>query len=344
MKTTNGSKNLKTKILPKTIVYTGDSELDTRIRHYRYDADSFEMLDRIKIPDIEKRDMIVVEGFKNKEMILNLTNKFGINEFFVEDIFNVSQRNKCETTNDQMFIVLKYAYVKDGVLDFRWLYFILKKELVILFSDYDNDYVEELLSRINNNNAIFTSYDESYIIYTIYDMIIDEQLELARVYREELDTLEIVILQSNKTLSQNLYKLHKNLVQLRNNIRSISDYVSPKDINQNDLVHADLNPFILDLDDHIHNLNEKLNTNIDVCNSLITMYSTQISNRTNDVMKILTIISVIFIPLSFLAGVFGMNFVKFDILQNQYGLLIFIVVSLLISTSMLLWFRLRKWI
>lgn len=337
-------KFLQTRRVPKTFLYTGDSDLDTKIIHYRYTNHSFEALDDINDPHDDFNDMVVVEGFKNREAILKLTNRFHVDEFFIEDIFNVSQRNKYEVTNDQVFIVLKYAFIENGVLDFRRIYFVLKKGHILLFTDYENNYVNELLDRINNKTALFPSYDESYIVYAIYDMIIDEQLEMTRVYKQELEELETVIMQSSKTMSHDLYSLYKRFVQLRNNVQSLIDYVSPKEIIQNELFHQNLLPFISDLEDHIYNLQEKLRTNIDVCNSLISLYSTHISNRTNDVMKTLTIISVIFIPLSFLAGVFGMNFVRFDILQSDYGLLIFFVLSFVIAVGMLGWFKYRKWL
>lgn len=344
MRLLNTNISSKMRKQPKTMLYTGDSDLETKIVHYRYTKNSFVNLENIEEPSDDSCDMIVVEGFENKEGLIDLANKFGINDFYVEDIFNVSQRNKINTTDNQIFIVLKYATLQDNDLEFRRIYFILKKGLVLLFTDYENNYINILLERINNNTAVFTTYDESYIIYTIYDMLVDEQLEMSRILKQELEELEIDILQSTNQQSEELFTIHKQLVQLRNNARSLAEYVSPKEILKEKLFNQDLNPFIIDLEDHIFNLQEKLHNNIDVCNTLITMYSTKISNRTNDVMKTLTIISVIFIPLSFLAGVFGMNFTNFSLLQNEFGLIIFVSVSLFIAFGMLLWFRHKKWL
>lgn len=334
----------KAKKLPKTMIYTGNSNLDTKIAHYRYTKTSFEQMESVIEPSDDYNDMVVVEGFQDKERILELSKKFKVNEFFVEDIFNVTQRNKYELIDDQIFIVLKYAFIENDNIDFRRIYFILKKGLVILFSDYENTYVNLLLERISKKIAMFTSYDESYIVYTIYDMIIDEQIEMTRLYKLELEDMESMIMQSNSSLSNDLFSLHKQFVKLRNNVNSLSENVSIREIIKSDFFHQNLLPFASDLEDHMFNLKEKLATNIDVCNSLITLYSTQISNRTNDVMKTLTIISVIFIPLSFITGIFGMNFVKFDLLQNQYGLIFFGLISISIVVGMLLWFKLRKWI
>ena len=287
--------------------------------------------------------MIVIEGFQNKEKILSLAKRFGIDDFFVEDIFNVNQRNKFETTIDQTFIVLKYANLEQDDLEFRRVYFVLKKGLVLVFTDYENNYVNLLLERINSNIAMFTSYDESYIVYTIYDMIIDEQLEMVRHFKLGLEDLESTVMETNKKDVHDLFVLHKHFVRLRNNVSSLHENVSAKEVLQTEFFNQNLIPYAMDLEDHIFNLKEKLNTNIELCNSLITMYSTQISNKTNEVMKTLTIISVIFIPLSFIAGVFGMNFEYFNILQNQNGLLIFGLTSLVIAVGMMIWFKIRKW-
>lgn len=334
----------KEKKLPKTMVYTGNSDLDTRIAHYRYSKSSFEQLDHVNEPSDEHSDLIVVEGFKNKDEVIKLASTFQVNEFYVEDIFNVTQRNKIEVSDDQAFIVLKYALIVQDTLQFRRIYFILKKGLILVFTDYENHYVNTLLERVKNNIAMFTSYDESYIVYAIFDMIIDEQLEMTRVLKIELEDLESNIMSPSKTMSKDLFNLHKQFVQLRNNVSSLSENVSLNKVRQSEFFHDNLHPFISDLDDHISNLRERLSTNIEVCNSLINMYSTLISNKTNDVMKTLTIISVIFIPLSFVAGVFGMNFVNFNLLQNPNGLVIFGVFSVLIVIGMLMWFKYRKWL
>lgn len=338
----NGSK-AKTKKVPKTMVYTGNSELETKITHYRYDTLHFESLSKVEKPSPDHNDMIVVEGFQNKDKLLELSKEFEINDFYVEDIFNVTQRNKFEITENQVFIVLKYAVLNHNILEFRRIYFVLKKGLVMIFTDYENNYVKLLIERINNKVAMFPAYDESYIVYAIYDIIIDEQLEMTRSFKLTLEELETTIMESDITHSRDLFLLHKQFVQLRNNINSMSDNVSPKEVLQSMFFTQELIPFSSDLEDHIYNLKERLHTNIELCNSLITMYSTQISNKTNEVMKTLTIISVIFIPLSFIAGVFGMNFAYFDILQNQYGLFIFGILSLMIAVGMLIWFKLRKW-
>ena len=147
----------KAKNLPKSMIYTGISDLDTRIAHYRYTKSSFEQLENVKEPSLDHSDMIVIEGFKNKDEVIKLSSSFQVNEFYVEDIFNVTQRNKIEVSGDQTFIVLKYAIQEEDDLKFRRIYFILKKGLVLLFTDYENHYVNTLLERVKNKTAMFTS-------------------------------------------------------------------------------------------------------------------------------------------------------------------------------------------
>lgn len=329
---------------PRKIEYTGFSELETKIKHYRYSDSTFEEISDLFELDDDKSDLIIIEGFKNQKQILDLTRKINVHHFFVQDIFHVNQRNKVEVVENQVFMILKYPIIEQDNLKFRYISFLLQKALIVVFTDYENDYMKILLDRVSKNTALFTSYDESYIIYAVYDIIIDQQLDIADNLRQELEEIEGIIMETNDSISKDLYRLHKNLVQLRNNAQSLNKNLSPKELLSNGLLNPNIEPFILDLEDHIVNLVEKLNTSIEICNSLITMYSNYISNKTNEVMKILTIISVIFIPLSFLAGVFGMNFTSFAVLEFKYGLALFFGFSLFTVVMMLFWFKHNKWI
>lgn len=336
-------KKSKQRYVPGTIVYTGISELETKFRHIKYNQTEFSIEDKVTDIDQTLNNLISVEGFKNQSDIIDLSKKLEVDPFFIEDIFNVAQRNKFTSNEDQAFVIIKYAALEENKIIFKYLSIVVKKKTIVIYSDYENSYLSTLLERVENKIALFPKFEVGFLLYSIYDMIIDDQLELTKKYKTMLNELESDVLEFDNKLGPRLYMVHKNLVVLRNNARALHENVLPEHLFGSDILTIP-SDYIQDLQDHIYNLLEKLNNNIEVCNTLVGMHSNNISNRTNEVMKMLTIISVIFIPLSFLAGVFGMNFTVFPILDATLGIPLFIGFSVLMVVGMIVFFKIKKWI
>lgn len=334
---------VKTRKSPGTIMYTGKSALPTTMTHYTYRNNKIEEVEDLYTYDELNADWISVEGFTDIDNINKFCQEIGMDNLLTEDIFNVTQRNKFITTKEYLFAIIKYPFLEEKDIIFRTISFVLSKGSIVTFTDYKNPFSEEILSRINNNKAMISKYKEDYLLYVIYDIIVDDQLELIKIFSEKLSEYELNILELESVTSSNLYSTHKNLVLLRNNIKSLKENLSPDSLVKSKYFSSEITKYMVDLDDHLKNLIEKSNTNIEICNSLIMMYSNQLSNRTNEIMKTLTIISVVFIPLSFFAGVFGMNFTRFAFLSNPYGLVIFTVLSVSIILGMVLYFKQKKW-
>jgi magnesium transporter len=329
---------------PGTIVYTGNSSLSTNITHYVYGENSLSTNDDLYNLSEDMTDWISVEGFNDINQIKEFCVNLGIDHLTIEDIFNVTQRNKFEVLDDHLFAVLKYISLENDVQTFKYISFIIKKDCIITFSDYTNPFVKEILERIKNDKALISKYYEDYLFYAIYDIIVDDQMEYLKHISDRLNEYESKVLDVNSSTGNKIYKMHRDLVILRNNIISLEENMAPEKLLETEYISDEISKYFTDLEDHLHNLYEKSNTLIEVCNSLIMLYSNQLSNRTNEIMKTLTIMSVIFIPLSFLAGVFGMNFTNFAILQDRYGLLIFGIISVIIPIVMLLYFKHKKWL
>ena len=336
-------KKLKYKNPPGTIIYTGDSSLDTKINHYAYRNNHLEERESLYDYSEKMTDWISVEGFKDIPKIKDMCEKLKIDNLIIEDIFNVTQRNKIETTNDYIFVVLKYATLNEGIIKYDYISVILKSDCIVTFTDYENPFKTEVLDRIINEKAYISKYNEDYLLYVIYDLIVDEQIEIVKSLAQKLYEYETIILDAETHTGASIYKIHKELVVLRNNVKAMHDNISPYNLMKTGFVTEGISKYLLDLDDHLKNLVERINISIDVCNSMILLYSNQLSNKTNEIMKTLTIISVVFIPLSFFAGVFGMNFVNFEILKYKFGVPIFFILSIIIIILMLYYFKRKKW-
>jgi len=211
------------------------------------------------------------------------------------------------------------------------------------FSEVENRFKNEIITRLKDKNLQISKLHEDYLFYVIYDMIIDEELNVYHYINLQLEHLEDNIMNLGKKDQVDLYNIRKSLVFLKNHTSTLQEHASPLSLLQNKLFNVYLEKYFEDLSDHIINLRDKSFVSLEAINNLYEVYSNNVSNKANEIMKTLTIFSAIFIPLSFIAGIFGMNFVNFPILQNNYGLLIFAGICVLIPLGMLLYFKRKKW-
>lgn len=336
--------HLKLRKPPGTVVYTGQVNRQTTITHIQYSENKLVIHDDLKPFSPESVDWVSVEGLSDAEKIKKLCADLSVDSLIVEDIFNTNQRNKFEIFNDYIFSVMKFAYL-DNINQVRYDYIslLLFNNKVITFSEDENRFKNEIIMRLKDKNLQISKLHEDYLFYVIYDMIIDEELNVYHHLNAELEHLEDGIMMLDKKDQIELYNIRKHLVFLKNHTTNTLEYASPKSLLQNKLFNSYLTKYFEDLEDHIINLKDKASLALEAINNLYEVYSTNVSNKQNEVMKTLTIFSAIFIPLSFIAGIFGMNFINFPILKNHYGLLIFTGICILIPVIMLIYFKKKKW-
>ena len=180
-------------------------------------------------------------------------------------------------------------------------------------------------------------------IGVIYDIITDEVLNVFHFVANQVNKLEENLLQLDRQDELTLYNLRKELVYVRNYSNQLKEnlFVNKNLISR--IKGTQTSKYYEDLEDHIVNLNEKAKTELELLKGIFDIYMNNNAHKMNQIMKTLTIFSAIFIPLSFLTGIFGMNFVNFPILQNDYGLMLFLSISLLIPSMMLIYFKYNKW-
>ncbi len=336
--------HLKLKKPPGTVIYTGKANKKTTITHIQYSADKLFIHDDLKPFSTENVDWVSVEGLSDTERIKKLCADLSVDSLIVEDIFNTNQRNKFEIFADYVFSVIKFAYMEtSGEIKYDYISLLLFNNKVITFSEVENRFKNEIIMRLKDKNLQISKLHEDYLFYVIYDMIIDEELNVYHYLNINLEHLEDNIMALDKKDQVNLYNIRKNLVFLKNHSSNTLDYASPKLLLKNPLFNAYLKKYLEDLEDHIINLRDKSVIALEAINNLYEVYSNNVSNKSNEIMKTLTIFSAIFIPLSFIAGIFGMNFINFPILQNHYGLLIFAGICVLIPVVMLIYFKKKKW-
>jgi len=334
---------IKRKLPPGTLIYTGDVTMETEITHFQYNVQEFIQVDDLFSSSKEHVDLITIEGLSNVEKIQQFCKGYNIDRLVIEDILNPNQRNKFESFDDHVFIILKYHTLHKKEIRFQTISMILFKEGLFLFTEEKNPFVEELKKRYENQQAMLSANDEDYLFYALYDMIIDEYINLIAELHTQIEEVEITILDNQNSTEKKLYQTHKNIVNVKNILKRMYENVKPLKINSLDIISSDLGKYFVDLDDHMVNMLDKISNSIESINTLFTLHSANLSNKMNTIMKTLTILSVIFIPLSFLAGVFGMNFVNFEFIHYDNGIYIFWGLCLLIVTAMIVYFKKLKW-
>jgi magnesium transporter len=334
----------KKRALPGTLIYTGETNKETTIKHIKYNKDQFETYNERKDLSDNEVDWIVIEGLNNVPFIQELGIDYNIDYLTIEDILNVNQRTKVEVHENYIFSVIKYALFHEDKIKYDYISILLFKDKVITFSELENRFIEDIISRIKNPNSPIRQKKHDYLYYVILDMLIDESIEVTNYLELQLEDIEEDLLALTSHHQVVLYNIRKELLFLRNMTSQLLSH-NPKEIFKNEtFFEKGTFKYYEDVIDHILNMNNRVVSQIDNTKHILDVYMNHMSNKMNSIMTTLTIFSAIFIPLSFIAGVFGMNFINFPILQNDHGMLYFILISVLIPTVMLVFFKLKKWL
>ncbi len=344
----------KTGLPPGTISYVGNkSKKDLYIDVMDYNKEKFEEK-RIKnleeVYSYENHETITwinINGLNHIEQIANLGKEFKIHPLVLEDIANTKQRPKLEEHPEYIFIVVKMLYFdKRNNLKFETVSFIQGDDYVLSFQEADGDVFNELRERLRLSKGKIRSMRADYLLYALIDAIVDNYFSLMEVMGDKIETLEedLFNTDSNNDLVQDIHKLKREILRIRRAVYPLRDVVNQMMKVDQSLLSDSTLVYLRDLYDHVIQVNESIDLQRELIWSLMDMYMTSISNRMNEVMKVLTIIATIFIPLSFIAGVYGMNFENMPELQYKHGYFLLWGVMVLIFLGMGYYFKRKKWL
>lgn len=333
----------KFRSIPGTLEYTGMIDKETTIRHIQYNKE--EHLSHAELHDLKTDmvDWISVEGLSNVDQITSVCQSFDIDPLVIEDILHVNQRTKVERFDRYWFFVVKYSYLEDETISHDYISMLLFPDVLITFSESNNRFIDHVVERINHPKSIIRNMKHDYLFYVIYDVIVDETLQVSTAIQDEIEALETQLLHLDQADQIRLYELRKQLVFLRSMASQLLSNVPIESFKDTTFFSPSVQKYYLDVYDHLQVLKNHVMISIEQVSHMLDVYLNQVSNRMNQIMTTLTIFSAIFIPLSFVAGVFGMNFTNFPILSEPYGMTVFIAICVLIPVAMLLYFKQRKW-
>lgn len=338
---------------PGTLVYTGE-RTDSKVEYYLIDYDVDHVTenphatldDCLKSIDDPLITWINVRGVSDPEVIDKIGKQFHLNPLTMEDILNPVQRPKCEDYKEYLYIVLRLFTKKDeNKTEDEQISIVLAKDYLITFAEHSDSIFEPIRERIRKQGSRLREYGADYVAYAIIDAIIDQAYSVLEKVDDELEVLEEELM--NNPTPQTLYKLQKTrreIALLRKSIWPTREVISRLERRDMHLITDHTRFFLHDVHDHTIQMVETIEGFRDVLSGMIDIYLSNISLRMNEIMKVLTIVSTLFVPLTFIASIYGMNFDVMPELRSPYGYPAVLAFMALVAVSMLYFFRRKKWI
>ncbi len=335
---------------PGSLIYIGEEMKHTIHYHaIRYDPDlceSFQTRTLFQIPAAEgtQRLWIHTDGVHRVEPIQALGDRFGISPLTLEDILSTEGRPKLEELDQHLFIVIKMLYLKDNKIAYEHLSMILGDRFLLTFQEQPGGVFDPIRRRLNTPGGRMRNTGCDYLAYAILDAVVDNYLIVLDHVEEEIEQLESRILARKKrSIIEPLHALQQELIFLAKTFRNGKEVLSRIQRRTTSLIQPPTQVFLQDVYDHMIHASESLETQREVINSLDNLHFSLLNQRTNEITKMLTLFASIFLPLTFIAGIYGMNFRVMPELEWKYGYPAILVFMLTLTLVMVYYFRKNKW-
>jgi magnesium transporter len=296
------------------------------------------------LPD---KTWINVDGLHDPKIIEAIGKHFGIHSLTLEDILHTYQRPKYENFGEHLYIIVKALNWDEKNKDIRWeqLSIIITKNTLITFGEKPGDIFEPIREHIRKDRAHIRNQGIDYLLLSILDVIIDNYFYVLEKIGEKMDDLESVVLK-NPTPEQliNVHKMKREIIYLRRATWPVREIIQSIERDESPLMDPSHKGLVKDLHDHIVQVIETIETFRDMGMGLLDMALTVFSNRLNEIMKVLTIIATIFIPLTFIVGIYGMNFHYMPELSIKWAYPALMGFMGLIGGLMVFYFRKKRWL
>jgi magnesium transporter len=294
----------------------------------------------------ERVNWINVAGLSNEAIIDEVGRSFDLNSLLLEDILAVDQRPKAEDFGDHIFFTIKMFHDRtSNGIEFEHVSFVLGENHVLSFQEVEGDIFNLLRERLVNSFGKIRQKKADYLFYRFIDTIVDNYFLVLDSLAEKLEELEEEVMDrpNNHTL-QKLQRVRKEIIYLRRSIYPLRESINFLLKSETKLISRETERFLTDVYDHTIQVIESLETYRDLHSSIMDLYMNMASNKMNEIMKVLTIMSTIFIPITFIAGIYGMNFQNMPELAYDWAYPAVWLLMLLVVIGMLFFFRYKKWL
>ncbi len=349
-----GSQSTTAGLPPGTVVHVGEAPAGpVRISVITYDEGSLEEtpLDpAVGCPTIKPAPAITwvnVVGVADAEALERLGQCVNLHPLVVEDIANTGQRVKLEDYTDYLYLVVKSLSwdSQAGEVTTEQISLLVGDHWVLSFQEAGPDAFESVAARLRNEKARARKMGADYLAYELIDAVVDHYFETIEQVGEQIELLEDeVVTDPQAGTIEDIHRLKRDMILLRRAVWPLREVVGGFERLDSELVKPTTGVYLRDVYDHTIQVIDTIEAFRDVLSGLLDIYLSSISNRMNAVMKVLTIIATIFIPLSFLAGVYGMNFKGIPELEWRWGYAAFWAICAVTTVVMVAYFKKKRWI
>lgn len=340
---------------PGTLIHTGERHTeDVRVRRITYTADTIEELDGLTIaealtfppsPDVT---WINVDGLHDVEAIAALRDDpIHLHPLLLEDILSVGQRPKVEEHDGYLFLILRILRwdADRKAIDEEQLSLVLGPHWVMTFQERPGEVLHPIRERLLAARGKVRERGADYLLYTLVDAVVDSYFSVLEGLGQQIeDAEEELFQQPGRDALRHVHYLRREALILRRAVWPLREAIGSLLRNESSLITDTTKVFLRDVHDHTFQVIDAIETLREVISSLMELHLSTMGNRTNEVMKVLTIIGSIFIPLTFLAGIYGMNFTWMPELEIWWAYPVTLLVMLLTAVGLVTWFRFKGWL
>ena len=339
---------------PGTLVHVGEKKVESvRITFIDYDELSFQEKQATSIEeclilkDTPTVSWINIDGLHDIELLEKLGRGYELHPLVLEDILSTSQRPKFEDYEKHFFIVLKMLSFNEvnPTVEAEQVSMILGPNYVISFQERTGDVFEPIRERIRKAKGRIRKMGPDYLAYALLDAIVDNYFVILERFGEKIESMEEeVIGDPTERTVQQIHSLKREMILLRKSIWPLREVIGGLQKSESSLVKETTDIYLRDVYDHTIQIIDTIESFRDMVSGLLDIYLSSLSNKMNAVMKVLTIIATLFIPLTFVAGIYGMNFEYMPELKLKWGYGAVWLVMLTVAVIMLFYFRRKKWL
>jgi len=339
---------------PGTLVHIGERKaVKERITIIDYDETQFQereletIEESFPFRDTPTITWINIEGLHQLEIIEKVGRHFNIHPLILEDIANTEQRPKMEDFDDYIFLILKNLCFeeKERKIKVEQVGLILGSNFVISFQEGDGNVFDPVRRRIINGKGRIRKMGADYLTYALTDVIVDGYfLILERIGDRIEDLEEELIDEPGPETMHSIHNLKREMLLFHKSVWPLREVLSKLEKGESDLFRESTELYLRDVYEHTIHVIDTIDTFRDMLSGMLDLYISSISNKMNEVMKVLTIIATIFIPLTFIAGVYGMNFRYMPELEWRYGYPMILLVMLIIGLGMMIYTKKKGWL
>ena len=343
----------KAGLVPGTLVHIGEKKTESvKITVFDYDAERFQekVADRVEdifpFKDTPTVTWINVNGLHDTSIIENIGKHFELHPLVQEDVVNTGQRPKLEDFEKYIFVSLKMLYYdekQEGII-IEQVSLVIGSNFVISFQEQEGDVFDPIRDRIRQAKGRIRKMGADYLAYALTDSIVDNYFSILEKFGEDMEKVEEELAVNPKPEVLNvIHKLKRDAILLRKSVWPLREIISSLQRGESPLIRENTVIYFRDVYDHTIQVVDTIEAFRDMVSGLLDIYLSSLSNKMNEVMKVLTIFAAIFIPLTFVAGIYGMNFKYMPELEWHWGYFGVLGLMAIVGVSLLFFFKRKKW-